>query len=233
VILDSEKLKQIRRDKGWSQDLLAKASGLSLRTIQRIEADAQASSESVLAIASALELSPVVLRAASNELSFNMTRKTIVHSLFGLMIISLAVAMLIMLSGGVTLFIDGYGLVFLFAFISAATMVAFGVDGFIKSVKGFKYLFSQQIAGGNPAKYLALIYQSQIRFCYGGAIMALLIGMVAIHGNVDFQEATDLHRAYSVNLLVLVYATLICETILRPLQIKLDICDSSDTDAIQ
>ncbi|MBU1439487.1 MAG: helix-turn-helix domain-containing protein [Gammaproteobacteria bacterium] len=233
MILNSQKLKQIRQDKGWSQDLLAKSSGLSLRTIQRIESDAQASSESLLAIASALELSPALLRASSNELSFNITRKTIIHSLIGFMIIALAVTMLMLLSGGFALFTDGYGLIFLIAFISAATIVAFGVDGLIKSMTGFKCLFSQQIAGGNPAKYLANIYQSQIRFCYGGAIVAFFIGMVAIHGNLDFKAPKDIHRAYSINLLLLVYATLICEMILRPLKIKLSTCDLSDTDTLQ
>ena len=45
-----------RKQKSWSQDELAVASGLNLRTIQRIESEASASLQSKKALASALDL---------------------------------------------------------------------------------------------------------------------------------------------------------------------------------
>ena len=45
-----------RRQKSWSQEELAIASGLNLRTIQRIEGEASASLQSKKALASALDL---------------------------------------------------------------------------------------------------------------------------------------------------------------------------------
>ena len=45
-----------RKQKSWSQEELAIASGLNLRTIQRIESDASASLQSKKALASALDL---------------------------------------------------------------------------------------------------------------------------------------------------------------------------------
>jgi transcriptional regulator with XRE-family HTH domain len=45
-----------RRQKAWSQEELAIASGLDLRTIQRIESEASASLQSRKALASALDL---------------------------------------------------------------------------------------------------------------------------------------------------------------------------------
>ena len=45
-----------RKEKSWSQDELAIASGLNLRTIQRIEREASASLQSKKALASALDL---------------------------------------------------------------------------------------------------------------------------------------------------------------------------------
>jgi transcriptional regulator with XRE-family HTH domain len=45
-----------RKRKFWSQDELAVASGLNLRTIQRIESEASASLQSKKALASALDL---------------------------------------------------------------------------------------------------------------------------------------------------------------------------------
>jgi transcriptional regulator with XRE-family HTH domain len=47
---------RLRKERSWSQDELAVASGLNLRTIQRIENDAQASLQSKKALAAALEI---------------------------------------------------------------------------------------------------------------------------------------------------------------------------------
>jgi len=46
--ISAEKLKQIRVERGLSQDLLARQSGLSLRTIQRLEQAGGGSAESLL-----------------------------------------------------------------------------------------------------------------------------------------------------------------------------------------
>jgi len=47
---------QMRRAKAWSQDELATASGLNLRTIQRIEKEATASLQSMKALASVFDI---------------------------------------------------------------------------------------------------------------------------------------------------------------------------------
>jgi transcriptional regulator with XRE-family HTH domain len=52
--VNAELILQMRRDKAWSQEELAIAAGLNLRTIQRIEKEATASLQSLKALASAL-----------------------------------------------------------------------------------------------------------------------------------------------------------------------------------
>ena len=47
---------QLRKSKAWSQEELAIASGLNVRTIQRVEAEASASLQSKKALASALDI---------------------------------------------------------------------------------------------------------------------------------------------------------------------------------
>ena len=54
--INSEKLKQIRESKCWSQQQLADLSGLSLRTVQRIEAKGVASQESIKCLSAVFEL---------------------------------------------------------------------------------------------------------------------------------------------------------------------------------
>ena len=50
-------LKHLRRNHGWTQQHLSDVSGLSLRTIQRIEKTGSASNESVSAICAGFEIS--------------------------------------------------------------------------------------------------------------------------------------------------------------------------------
>ncbi|WP_417512896.1 2TM domain-containing protein [Minwuia sp.] len=48
-------VRKLRLDKGWSQETLAEVSGLSVRTVQRVERGGQASLETLNALASVLE----------------------------------------------------------------------------------------------------------------------------------------------------------------------------------
>ncbi|WP_040368507.1 helix-turn-helix domain-containing protein [Balneola vulgaris] len=54
--LDNAKLKQLRQSNAWSQSHLAEASGISLRTIQRIEKTGVVSPESANCICAAFDI---------------------------------------------------------------------------------------------------------------------------------------------------------------------------------
>ena len=54
--INADVVLKARKEKSWSQDELAIASGLNLRTIQRIEREASASLQSKKALGSALDL---------------------------------------------------------------------------------------------------------------------------------------------------------------------------------
>lgn len=64
--IDSTLVKKLRTAENWSQEQLSVKSGLSLRTIQRLENGGSASIESVRALAAAFGIDP-------NELTFNET----------------------------------------------------------------------------------------------------------------------------------------------------------------
>ena len=55
-MINSELVKILRNEKTWSQDHLASVSGLSLRTIQRIEKEGKCSLDSKRALASVFEI---------------------------------------------------------------------------------------------------------------------------------------------------------------------------------
>jgi len=56
VELNSNKVKSMRASKGWTQQHLADACGLSLRTIQRVERHGAGSQETALSICSVFEV---------------------------------------------------------------------------------------------------------------------------------------------------------------------------------
>lgn len=55
--ISSTKVRRFRSEHGWSQDQLALASGLSLRTIQRVEAEGNASRETQVCLAATFGIS--------------------------------------------------------------------------------------------------------------------------------------------------------------------------------
>jgi transcriptional regulator with XRE-family HTH domain len=61
--IDGSRVREMRERKAWSQEHLASVSGLSVRTIQRVEADGTALPETRLALASALMVSAAELMA--------------------------------------------------------------------------------------------------------------------------------------------------------------------------
>ena len=67
MAINCAKVKQLRLDRSWSQEHLAEVSGLSLRTIQRVETEGSASLETRMAIASALGVPAVSLLSQAND----------------------------------------------------------------------------------------------------------------------------------------------------------------------
>jgi len=65
--LDPAGVRKLRESKSWTQEHLANAAGVSLRTIQRMESDGSASAESRLAVAAALGVPVESIRLALDE----------------------------------------------------------------------------------------------------------------------------------------------------------------------
>jgi len=65
VKIDATKVKALRMERSWSQEHLSGASGVSLRTVQRIETEGNASAESRLSLAAAFGVDPAELLATS------------------------------------------------------------------------------------------------------------------------------------------------------------------------
>jgi transcriptional regulator with XRE-family HTH domain len=62
--INGEAVRALREQKSWSQEHLANASGLSVRTVRRVEIENVASAETRLALAAALDVPVAVLMSA-------------------------------------------------------------------------------------------------------------------------------------------------------------------------
>ena len=58
---DTEKIKRWRQERQWSQEHLAHLAGIGLRTLQRLENDGPASSETLRALAAAYDVDVMAL----------------------------------------------------------------------------------------------------------------------------------------------------------------------------
>lgn len=222
INISGEKVKLHRNNKGWTQEVLAKASGLSLRTVQRLEREGGGSGETLQALAAALEVEVGALFFEYPNPQGRWTKEKIMHAGVAIFVLFGAMGFLMILAGKAKMFWDVYSLLFALFFTYSATIVAFGVSGLFKSIKGLRYLFAEHIAPGRSVEQLVFIYKKQIQFCYAAGVIGVLVGCISIHGNFDLIESDEVfHKAYAVNILLFLYCAMINEAILRPLAAKL------------
>ncbi len=225
--LSAQKIKRCREQKGWSQEVLAKATGLSLRTIQRIEADKRASAESVLAIASALEVMPNQLQSADDEIQVNWTRRMIMTGAIAIAALLATLISLFNLVSDVSHYLDLPTLMFMSGFTALFSLLSFGTTGFKKVITGLKFLFAREVIGGESARLLGKLYGQQITYLYASAVVLLLIGLIAVIKDIATDPATNnllylLDNILPVLILPFLYAVIINEALLRPLKHKLE-----------
>lgn len=145
------------------------------------------------------------------------------QNLVALVIVCGAILMVFILGGRLALFSDFYGGLFLFLFTYSATVIAFVSQGLYKSVIGLRYLFVNDIAQTPASEFLAIILKKQISFIYGGASLALLIGSVSIFSSAEaLASTTVIYNAFAINILIILYAAIFSEGLLRPLPTKLE-----------
>lgn len=224
MLICGEKLKTARMQKSWSQEVLATASGLSLRTIQRIEKSGKASNESYLSLLAALDVPLSSLLSEPKHVEANWSKKMMIKALSAILIIKLIIVGMMVMNAGFWEYINVPSVLFVVLFTLAMTLLAFDMERLWSAIKGIRYIFTQDVIGGQAARQLAQTYQSQIQFCYGAGVILFLIGCVAILAvagrNPDGIDSAAL-AGLGVNFLPLLYATMISEGLLRPLKIKL------------
>lgn len=83
IMINADIIKELRLQKSWTQDQLASAAGLSLRTIQRVEKEGVCSLETNQALAAVFNLDQKTLRVNSAEEKFDAANRR--GRLYGMM----------------------------------------------------------------------------------------------------------------------------------------------------
>ncbi|QLE87315.1 helix-turn-helix transcriptional regulator [Shewanella sp. Scap07] len=85
--INAASVKQLRQQRGWTQQHLADACNISIRTIQRIEKEGAASNETLLGLCAVFEVEQQVLRQVPHPEQHQLTTVS-VYQQPGLLIIA-------------------------------------------------------------------------------------------------------------------------------------------------
>lgn len=91
VNISKEKVRQLRMSKGWPQEQLALASGLSVRTVQRVESEGAASLNTAMSLAATFEVDVSELQQ-TYQLETSQKQKLHYGLYIGLVILTLSLA---------------------------------------------------------------------------------------------------------------------------------------------
>jgi len=217
-----EKLKKFRKYSGWSQERLAEISGLSLRTIQRIETSGNASLESQLAIATAFSISPGEL--LENE-AVEVGNGGINWG--GIIGILLCICLMIFqFDLGNTVFFDSYSLLLVVGLSIAISSISMGIENTITTVFLIRWVFILPKNKVGIQKHLPDL-NKLITYCHVSGGISSLVGGIAVlmtlepnqyHPDAEYPFAMGI----GIALLTSLYALMLAELILRPLKHQIE-----------
>jgi transcriptional regulator with XRE-family HTH domain len=217
-----EKLKKLRKYSGWSQERLAEISGLSLRTVQRIETSGNASLESQLAIATAFNISPGELleneKIAIGNGGINWG---------GIIGLSLCISLMIFqFDLGHNAFFDLYSLLLVLGLSIAISSISMGVDNTLKTVLLIRWVFILPKHKVGLQKYLPDL-NKLIVYCHVSGAISSLVGIIAVLMTPDSYQLQSTAKypfamGFGVALLTSLYAAMLAELMLRPLKHKIE-----------
>ncbi|MCW8878383.1 MAG: helix-turn-helix domain-containing protein [Kangiellaceae bacterium] len=219
--VSSEKVVELRRQRGWSQEKLAAICGLSERTIQRIEKDGNCSLDSKVALATAFDVSPAELSKNEDKAPINQEVgfRTDWSGAFGLFILGLAIPAVVLLTGT-----NGKWELASFAIVIGLTVclsiMTFGASKTYQLFDKTSWIVKYPSYAPNLSE---LIMQSKVTINNAyivGCVASLVTGItLAIHSPESFGSTS---MAVAIILKPLIYAVIFVEFWFRPFKRKME-----------
>jgi len=217
-----EKIKKLRKHSGWSQERLADISGISLRTIQRIENGDNASLESQLAIATAFNMSPVELM---DDEKIKVGNGGINWS--GIIGLMLCIALMILqFTLGNALFFDFVSLVLVIGLSFAMSAISMGVSNSVATLMLIRWVLFLPKNEIGLQKYLPSLNR-YIIYCHVAGGISTLVGIISVFmtpipSQYESAAMSPIPMGIGIALLTSLYAAMLAEFILRPLKHQIE-----------
>lgn len=222
--LSVEKLKKLRLNCGWSQERLAGISGLSLRTIQRIENGENPSLESQLAIATAFNISPSELlddkdiEIGSGGINWSGITGLVLCAFF----------MFTQFKLGGAIFFDGVSFLFVIGLSLAMSSISLGLNNTLATLSLTRWIIflpKHEIGLQDNLPYL----NKFIIYCHVAGAISTLVGIIAVFMTPESytyafepQAKNPFAMGVGIAFLTTLYAAILAELILRPLKHQIE-----------
>lgn len=216
--ISGQKIKLLRQEKGWSQEQLGEISGLSNRTIQRIEKDGQCSPESKMALAAAFSVSPIELAEQYKEKIGDGNIQW--GGIAGIVTCLLLILMTLVMAGGGSMLIDAPSLILVMILPLGLSVISNGLQLTWKAVCLIKWLFVEPLAK-MKVHLLLPVLRKLIVYSYVAGVIGALIALLG--GLNQLVQTSNFHfGSIQVSLIALIYGALLAELIFRPLCHKIN-----------
>lgn len=219
MYISPEKLRALRTDRKWSQDQLATACSLSLRTIQRIEKDGKCSADTHNALSNALAIQPKDLlpeAEASSEVTQEKIEKPSNDGYVGLSLAFLVIISLIVVSDSPLRFFDPFAFIATLSLAFSLTILSSGLFPTLESFKAVLILIKPHTSVSNYQQ-LATVTERIITHFYSAA---MVITFIRLNTQVLPSDTPPIMHEWLNFALPLTYSVIINEVIWRPLKIK-------------
>ena len=210
------KLKSMRVENGWSQEKLASVTGLSLRTIQRIEKDGKCSVESKLAIAAALNMTPSELlhdypeKVGDGTLNYG--------GMVGLLsIVGLCSLLVAWEWKNPEIFINPMNALFIGLTVFGLSMMSSGFQATVNALGTVVWIFKQPQDQLLAQAHLPVLRRALV-YCYTAGVIWTLTEVV----EAGYYGSQASNKSMSLNDILfsmqsLLYAVMLAEFLIRPL----------------
>lgn len=222
--VSGEKIKKLRKHHGWSQERLAQVSGLSERTIQRIEQGESASMETRLSLANAFDVTPVELceeeavKVGSGGVNWS--------GIGGLVLCALLMYLQFYLPGAP--FFDAVSLLLTIGIAAGMAAVSMGGAEALMTVALVRWVFVLPNAESGLQQNLPNL-QRMIFYCYSAGAVSTLVGIIAVlmtpanlDANWPYPPASETNMGFGIALLTMLYGAMLAELVFRPLKHRIE-----------
>jgi DNA-binding XRE family transcriptional regulator len=224
MTISPEKLKKLRTHNGWAQERLADISGLSLRTVQRIETGATASLETQLLLAKAFDISPAeLMEGAEIEVGSGGINWS---GVAGLLLCIALMFWQFYLPGAP--FFDLVSFILVIGLTLGMAAISLGLEQALTTLALVRWVFLLPKNETGLQKHLPNLNRI-IYYCYSAGAISALVGIIAVlmypqtaDFNLSYQPHSHVSMGFGIALLTLLYGAMFAELVFRPLKHQIE-----------